>query len=229
MSLGKRPRSGVSLSKRGSQPWCSSVTGLVSILKGSFWPLHGGYIQDERTGMKWGGRDTIKGCCFPGGTRGKEHGCQCRRGKNLEIDPWVGKIPCSRTWQPTPVFLPGEFHGQRSLVGYSPWGCKESDTTEWLTLSGLLCMTDCRSIHIISKWPYFILFSGWTIFNCIYVPHFLYPFTCHWTFRLFHALAIVNSASMNKGYMCPFELWFSQGVCLVVGLLGHMVDLFLVS
>ena len=39
-----------------------------------------------------------------------------------------------REWQPTPVFLPGEFHGQRSLVNYSPWDCKESDTTEWLTL-----------------------------------------------------------------------------------------------
>ena len=38
-----------------------------------------------------------------------------------------------RKWQPTPVFLPGEFHGQRSLVGYSPWGRKESDTTERLT------------------------------------------------------------------------------------------------
>ena len=40
-----------------------------------------------------------------------------------------------REWQPTPVFLPGEFHGQRSLVGYSPWGHKEWDTTEQLTLS----------------------------------------------------------------------------------------------
>ena len=40
------------------------------------------------------------------------------------------KIPWRREWQPTPVFLPGESHGQRSLVGYSPWGCKESDTTE---------------------------------------------------------------------------------------------------
>ena len=39
-----------------------------------------------------------------------------------------------RKWQPTPVFLPGESHGQRSLVGYSPWGGKESDTTEQLTL-----------------------------------------------------------------------------------------------
>ena len=46
------------------------------------------------------------------------------------FDPWVGKIPWGRKWQPTPVFLSGEFHGQRSLVSYSPWGCKESDMTE---------------------------------------------------------------------------------------------------
>ena len=45
--------------------------------------------------------------------------------------PWVEKMPWRRAWQqPTPVFLPGESHGQRSLVGYTPWGCKESDTTE---------------------------------------------------------------------------------------------------
>ena len=42
----------------------------------------------------------------------------------------MGKIPWRRTWQPTPAFLPGEFHGQRSLAGYSPWGRKESDMTE---------------------------------------------------------------------------------------------------
>ena len=46
------------------------------------------------------------------------------------FDPWVGKIPCGRAWQPTLVFLPREFHGQRSLVGYSPGGGKELDTTE---------------------------------------------------------------------------------------------------
>ena len=46
------------------------------------------------------------------------------------FDPWVGKIPWRRKWQSTPVFLPGESHGQRSLAGYSPWGRKESDTTE---------------------------------------------------------------------------------------------------
>ena len=46
------------------------------------------------------------------------------------FDPWVRKIPWRRAWQRTPVFLPGEFLGQRSLAGYSAWGSKESDTTE---------------------------------------------------------------------------------------------------
>ena len=59
-------------------------------------------------------------------------------GKNLSIlgdirdagfRPWVGKIPLTRAWQPTPILLPGESRGQRSLLGYSPYGCKESDTT----------------------------------------------------------------------------------------------------
>jgi len=43
------------------------------------------------------------------------------------FDPWVGKTPWRREWLPTPVFLPGKFHGQRSLVGHSPWGHKEMD------------------------------------------------------------------------------------------------------
>ena len=55
---------------------------------------------------------------------------QCRRPK---FDPWVRKIPWKKEWLPTVVFFPGESHGQRSLVGYSPWGHKESDTTERLT------------------------------------------------------------------------------------------------
>ena len=57
---------------------------------------------------------------FPGGTNGKEPACQCRRCKRLEFDPEVRKIPWRRAWQPTPAFLPGESHGQRSLTGYSP-------------------------------------------------------------------------------------------------------------
>ena len=60
---------------------------------------------------------------------GKESSCQCRRHKRLGFDPWAGEIPW-RKWQPTPVFLPGKFHGPRSLVGYSPQGHKESDMAE---------------------------------------------------------------------------------------------------
>ena len=59
----------------------------------------------------------------------KELTCQCRRRKRYRFDPWVRKMLWSRKWQPTPVFLAGESHGQRSLAGYNPWRCQESDTT----------------------------------------------------------------------------------------------------
>ena len=49
---------------------------------------------------------------FPCSTSGKEPACQCRRCKRLRFEPWVGKIPWRREWQPTPVFLPEESHGQ---------------------------------------------------------------------------------------------------------------------
>ena len=67
---------------------------------------------------------------FPGGARSKESTCLCRRNRKPGFKPWVRKIPRSRKWQPTPVFIPGKSHGQRSLEGYSPWVCQESDTTE---------------------------------------------------------------------------------------------------
>ena len=59
---------------------------------------------------------------FPGGASGKEPTCQCRRCKRYVFYSWIGKIPWRRKRQPTPVFLPGESHGQRSPAGYSPWG-----------------------------------------------------------------------------------------------------------
>ena len=64
------------------------------------------------------------------------------------FNPWVRKIPWRREWQPTPVFLPGKSHGQRSLVGYSPWVHKESDMTEQLTLWLLTCSQGgtCRGL-----------------------------------------------------------------------------------
>ena len=60
--------------------------------------------------------------------------------KRRGFNPGVRKIPWRRKWQPAPVFLPGKFHGQRGLADYSPWGCKKSDTTEWLSIHCLFIM-----------------------------------------------------------------------------------------
>ena len=87
------------------------------------------------------GKDYVKAVyCHPayltymqstsGGTSSKEPACQCRRCKKSGFNPWVGKIPWRRAWQPTPVFLPGESQGRGSLVGCRLWGRTESDMTE---------------------------------------------------------------------------------------------------
>ena len=65
---------------------------------------------------------------------GKESSCQYKSHRRCRLDPWVGKTPWRRKWQPIPVFLPGESHGQRSLVGYSAWGHKKSDMAERLSM-----------------------------------------------------------------------------------------------
>ena len=64
----------------------------------------------------------------------KEPTRQCRRCRTHGFSLWFGKIPWRRKWQPSPVFLPRESHGQRSLVGYSPLGRKESDMTMQLSM-----------------------------------------------------------------------------------------------
>ena len=62
---------------------------------------------------------------------GKESASYCRR---CRFSSWIGKTPWRRKWHPTPVFLPGKFHGQRSLAGYSPWGCKsQTRLSDWTT------------------------------------------------------------------------------------------------
>ena len=80
--------------------------------------------------------------------------------RNHRFDPWVKKISWRNKWQPTPVFLPGKFHGQRSLAGYSPWGHKESDTTYWLnptTMFGSYMRSSLLHTMFIQKslhsWP----------------------------------------------------------------------------
>ena len=71
--------------------------------------------------------------------RGSRICLQCRQSG---FNSWVGKIPWRREWLPIPVLVPAEFCGQRSLAGYSSWGCKESDMTEWLTLSHMKQVTN---------------------------------------------------------------------------------------
>ena len=67
---------------------------------------------------------------FSGASDGKESACNAGdQGFNSSAE----EIPRRREWLPTPVFFPGEFHGQRSLASYSPWDCKDSDMTEWIT------------------------------------------------------------------------------------------------
>ena len=74
---------------------------------------------------------------FWSGTSSKEPACQYRRHKRYSFDPWAGQIPWRREWQPAPGFLPGEPHladgVASSCIPSSPWGCKDSDTTEGLT------------------------------------------------------------------------------------------------
>ena len=106
----------------GSSP-CWQSTGWVGESKDFYSPGTYIVIFSLQVYKSWG---------FPGGASGKESACQHRRRKRCRFDPWVRKVPWRMKWQSTPVFLSGESHGQRSLVGYSQRDCKESDMTDGL-------------------------------------------------------------------------------------------------
>ena len=93
---------------------------------------------------------------FPGGAVGKEPTCQCRRHKRCGFDTWVRKSSWRRKCQPTLVYLPGKSHGQRSVAGCSPWGHRESDTTEWLTattkVEGIGCLYEGNEMKKKNQW-----------------------------------------------------------------------------
>ena len=82
---------------------------------------------------------------FPDGATVKEPTCQCRRPKKCGFNPWNLKIPWRRAQQPTPVFFSEEFHGQRRLVGYSPQG-----HTEWNTTKTTKAQVHRASYHLFS-------------------------------------------------------------------------------
>ena len=99
----------------------------------------------------------------------KEPACQCWRHRRHVYDPWVRKIHCRRKWQPTPVFLPGKSHGQRSMVGYSPWDCGvEHDLATEHT------HTDTTSLYTSIYSNFFFL--PWNIFpSCLHPYHYFPP------------------------------------------------------
>ena len=81
------------------------------------------------------------------------------------FDSWVGKIPWRRKWQSTPALLPGKSHGQRILIGYSPWGLKESDTTERLHFHFHFIYIVTSLVaqmvkHLPAKWETWVRFLG---------------------------------------------------------------------
>ena len=123
---------------RGWDGWMASLTQWTCVWVSSrswWWTGKPCMLQSmglQRVGHDWGtelnwtegqGWDTVIDVCkrgFSGGASGKEPSCQCRRRSRCRFDPWLGKIPWRRRWQPTPVFLPGKSLGQRRLAGYSP-------------------------------------------------------------------------------------------------------------
>ena len=88
---------------------------LVVLIIGCGWFSSISQRMSSRVGVTDGYEEGL-----PGGTNGKEPACQCRRHKRHHFNPWIGKVPWRRKWQPMPVFLLGESQGLRSLVGYSP-------------------------------------------------------------------------------------------------------------
>ena len=128
-------------------------------------------------------------CELPRWLSGKESTCQYKRCRRPEFDPWVGKNPWRRKWQPISVFLPGESHGQRNLAMYSPWGCKELNMTEhaytFFNAGNYARWVNKMEIYVNFEWIMYVPtnFRGW--WNCSFFLNFiLFHFTilywfCH--------------------------------------------------
>ena len=109
----------------------------------TWWAATCGVAQSRTRLKRLSSRSSSRG--FPGGTSGKEPTCQCRRQKRHGFSPWVWKIPWRRAWQPTPVFLPREFHNQRSLAALL-----RGVTQSWTQLKWF--KPACRKLKILVGW-----------------------------------------------------------------------------
>ena len=136
-------------------------------------------MGSQRVGRNWGTeqhQETGKG--FPGGARGEEPTCQCRTHKRCKFDPWLRTIPWRMKWLPTPVFLPGEFLGQRSLAGYSPGGHKDF-FPHHVGVFSFLCFIPqlalCFGLVFCFMFQLVLFFIGWYYFYFLCSPgHSLY-------------------------------------------------------
>ena len=152
-------------------------------------------------------------------------------------DSWVEKIPWRRKWQPTPVFLPGEFHGQRSLAGCSPWGHKQSHMTEWLRHTQHLHYYS-TSYHVCYYYIWVYCLLGFPYFTDGFVLHYLtFLSLVEWRYLIFSsgylAYLIIKSVPFSHSVMsnslqphglqhaslpcpsptprtCPNSCWLSQ-------------------
>ena len=124
---------------------------------------------------------------------GKESACQARR---CRFSPWVRKILCRRKWQPTPVFLPGKSHGQRSLVGYSPWSQKSLTRLSDLTTTAALVMKVSKT-----RMRQFYLRLCHIEWNCVKLPeenpHEKSTETVPWAHRDSHQLLCEEEPEMR--------------------------------
>ena len=150
---------------------------------------------------------------FPGGTVGKEPTCQCRR---REFDLWVRKIPWRRKQQPTPVFLPGRFQGQRSLASYSPWGHRESDTTERPHVHMLL-LAKLRTLWVSPVFPLMFFLLWDTTWHLLHVsPQSLLIWDSFLLFPSFRRPPQFCRVLLSCSVACP-SVWLCLVRCYKLG------------
>ena len=194
-----------------------------SVLSISLWP-HG--LSFARLFCPWDspGKNVGGGCRF------LLQGIFLTRGLNLGLwwlrwwsvrppcgrprfDPWVGKIPWRRKWPPIQEFLPGKSHGLRNLVGYSPWGCKESDMTERLHF-----LLHCRQTLLSEPPGKLRHFRRWNLLPRSFIVHsslklkvqpsVLFFFSPHYVLCCIVSMVMSSNSLIFTSWICNLLFFF---------------------
>ena len=197
------------------QPWCTPfLTWNQSVvpcpvLTVAFWPAYRFLRRQVRcSGIILG---------FPDDSMVKESACQCGRLRRCNFHHWVGKIPWRKKRQPTPVFLPGKSHGQRSLVDYNLWGRTESDMIEGLSIYALMLF--CHSFLpsafgalSVGSWVSLIF-----LHHCVLSLKYFLASRCYKLY-LAHLVFLCPSLKISHFFKDPWS-YLSYNGCLVCSLL----------